>query len=178
MARKPKDNVKGEKKPLFVPPSRDVPVTIETVRNPEILAEIKDYATQGYTQRQIASALMVAEATLYSWTKRFPEVRDVILEGNKVADDRVEYSLYEMCFPHEEREVVIEKDASGAVVKQTVRTKHIPANVTAIQYWLQNRRRDTWKNHTSLEFNGNTSIPVSIVYDLDTKKEPSLDEGQ
>ena len=177
MARKKvKDNVDGQKKPLFVPPSRDMPVTIETVRNPEILAEIKDYATQGYTQRQIASALMVTEATLYNWSKRFPEVREVILEGNKVADDRVEYSLYEMCFSHEEREVTIEKDEDGRVVKQIVRTKHIPANVTAIQYWLQNRRRDTWKNHTALEFSGNTSIPVSIVYDLDTKKEPSLDD--
>ena len=85
-------------------------------------------------------------STLYTWSKKYPEVKDAITEGRKVADDRVEYSLYDMCFSHEEREVVIEKDATGNVVKQIIRTKHVPANVTAIQYWLQNRRRDTWKN--------------------------------
>lgn len=172
MPRKPKNPLK--KPEIKVPPSRDMPVTAEMVRTPAILEEIKDYAKEGCTLEQIAGRLMISKSTLYNWTKKYPEVKDVILEGNRVADDRVEQSLYEMCFSHTEREITVEQDPTGAVLKQVIRTKYIPANVQAIQYWLQNRRRDDWKSHQSLEFHAESSVPVQIVYDLDTKKEPSI----
>lgn len=179
MPRKVKDDVKGQLKPIkVVPPSRDTPVTIETVREPAILQEIEEYAKEGCTLKQIASRLMVHSDTLYKWSKRFPEVEAVLKEGFKVADDRVEQSLYDLCFPHDEREITIEKDENGNVVRQTIRTKHIPANATAIQYWLQNRRRDDWKARQSLEFSGTSAVPVQIVYDLQSKKEPSLDKKE
>lgn len=79
-----------------------------------------------------------------------------------------------MCFSHDEKEIVIEKDATGNVVKQVIRTKHVPANVTAIQYWLQNRRRDEWKNRQEHEFSGESILPVQIVYDLEEKERPTL----
>lgn len=176
MPRKTKKSVDGQKKPLIeVNPCRDMPVTQDTVTNPEILQEILEYAKSGCTLEQIAHRLLVHKDTLYKWTRKFPEVKEVILEGNKVADDRVEMSLYEMCFPHDEREITIEKDASGQVIKQVIRTKHIPANATAIQYWLQNRRHNDWKSHQSLEFTGNTQVPVNIIYDLNTKDKPAIE---
>ena len=177
MAKKVKKSVDGQKKPeVTINPSRDVPVTYETVTQPAILDEIREYAVSGLTMQQIAHRLLVNTSTLYNWTKKYPELKDVILEGQGVADDRVELSLYEMCFPHDEREITIEKDASGQVVKQTIRTKHVPANVTAIQYWLQNRRRTDWKSHQSLEVASSTSAPLRIIYDLDTKEKPDIED--
>lgn len=180
MPRKtPKDNVNGQKKPVkVVPPSRDTPVTFETVREPAILEEIKEYALEGCTLEQIANRLLVNRTTLYNWSVKYPEVKAVLSEGFKVADDRVEQSLYDLCFPHDVKEIIIEKDTNDNIVKQVIRTKHIPANATAIQYWLQNRRRDTWKSHQSLEVSGNSTIPVQIVYDLPTKSKPSIDDGK
>ena len=176
MPKKTKDNVKGEPKPVRkVNPSRDLPVTMEQVKDPAILNEIKEYAISGLTLEQIATRLLITRQTLYNWTKKIPELREVINEGKNIADDRVEMSLYEMCFPHDEREVEVEKDASGQVIKQKIRTRHYEPNVTAIQYWLQNRRRDIWKNHQSLEFSGNSSVPVQIVYDLNTKDKPVIE---
>lgn len=173
----PLDNVKGQKKPILEPPpSRDMPVTYETVRNPAIIKEIQEYATNGLTLEQISRRLRVTTCTLYSWSKKYPEVRDAILEGKRVADDRVEYSLYEMCFAHDEKEIVVEKDENGNITKQIIRTKHIPANVTAIQWWLQNRRKDTWQNRQHVDLAGNSAVPVQIVYDLQTKSKPSTDE--
>jgi len=176
MGRPPKKSVAGQPKPLVkVNPSRDMPVTAETVKNPEILQEILEYAKEGCTLEQIAHRLLVHKDTLYKWTRKFPEVKAVILEGNKVADDRVEMSLYEMCFPQEVKEITVEQDPNtGAVIKQVIRTKHIPANATAIQYWLQNRRKDVWKNHHSLEFQGESTVPINIVYDLNTKEKPDI----
>lgn len=175
MGRKPKKSVDGEPKPTkIINPSRDMPVTSETIKDPAILAEIKDYATEGLTLEQIATRLLVTRQALYNWTKKFPEVKEVIMEGNKVADDRVEMSLYEMCFAHDEKEITVEQDSNGQIIKKVIRTKHVPANVTAIQYWLQNRRRDDWKNHQSLEFNGGSNAPVQIIYDLNTKEKPDV----
>lgn len=173
--KKPKITVDGQPKPVVAVPSRDMPVTQETVTDPAILQEILEYAKSGCTLEQIANRLMVHKDTLYRWSKMFPEVKEVILEGNKVADDRVEMSLYEMCFAHDVKEMIIEQDpVTGVILKKVIRTKHIPANATAIQYWLQNRRRDEWKSHQSLEFTGNTAVPVNIIYDLNTKAKPSI----
>ena len=175
MGKKPKKSVDGQPKPTrVINPSRDMPVTAETVKDPAILEEIKEYAKEGCTFEQIANRLLVTRQALYNWTKKFPEVKEVILEGNKVADDRVEMSLYDMCFAHDEKEITVEQDANGQIIKRIIRTKHVPANATAIQYWLQNRRKDVWKNHHSLEFQGDTSFPINIVYDLDTKKKPDI----
>lgn len=176
MPRKSKaKSINGTEIPTrVVPPSRDMPVTFETIRNPAILQEIKEYALQGCTMEQIAGRLLVTKQTLYQWTKKYQEVRDVILEGKRVADDRVEQSLYDLCFPHDEKEITIEKDENDNIVKTTIRTKHIPANVTAIQYWLQNRRRDEWKNQQTHEFTGSSAVPVQIVYDLQSKDKPAL----
>lgn len=157
-----------------VPKSRDVPVTQETVREPAVLEEIKGYALSGCTMEQIAHRLLITAQTLYKWTKKYPELNDVILEGKRVADDRVEQSLYDMCFGYDVREVTVEKDEDGKVVKQVIRTKHIPPSATAIQYWLQNRRTNDWKSHQSLELHGKSDVPISIVYDLNTKKEPTI----
>lgn len=162
----------------IIPPSRDTPVTFETVRTPAILEEIREYAKSGCTLEQIAHRLLVTKATLYNWTKKYPELKEVILEGNQVADDRVEQSLYDMCFGYDVREVTVEKDTDGNVIKQVIKTKHIPPNATAIQYWLQNRRRDDWKSHQSLEFHGKSEVPIQIVYDLDTKSKPSIAEKE
>ena len=157
-----------------VPPSRDMPVTIDTVTNPAILQEIKEYAVSGCTMEQIANRLMVNVATLYRWTNRYVELRDVIIEGKTVADDRVEQSLYDMCFGHDEKEVVVEKDGNNVITKQTIRSRHVEPDVRAIQMWLQNRRPDIWKNRQQLELQKSTEAPFAIVYDLNTKAEPSI----
>ena len=165
----------GKKLPeRVVPPSRDVPVTADSVQTPAILEEIKGYALEGCTMEQIAHRLLITTQTLYNWTKKYPELKSVILEGKQVADDRVEQSLYDMCFGYDVREVTIEKDTDGNIIKQVIKTRHIPPSATAIQYWLQNRRVDNWKSHQSLELHGKSDIPIQIVYDLDTKAKPSI----
>lgn len=177
MPRKKKslEQVLGEPIPTHVvPPSRDRPVTYETVTQPAILEEIKEYATSGCTMSQIASRLLVSKQTLYTWSKKYPELNAVISEGKKSADDRVEESLYELCFPRDVKEVEVEKDGQGTIIRQKIKTKHYPANPIAIQFWLQNRRKEDWKNQQTMELTGESRFPVQIVYDLDKKEKPDI----
>lgn len=148
----------------------------EYIQSEEGLKRLADMARAGKTMGEMASAFGVCRNTLYNWTKRYPIVTDTICEGKRSADDRVEESLYESCFGRSEREITIEKDENGTVVKQSIRTRYIPPNVTAIQYWLSNRRNDVWKARQQLEFSADSVLPIVIRDDLDTVKEVNLNE--
>ena len=140
--------------------------TLERLQTEEGQAELLELSRSGKTMAEIAKALGITRATLYAWSKKYPEIQHSLSEGKKVADDRVEQSLYESCFGHTEKEITIEKDGEGNVVKQIVRTKYVPPNVTAIQYWLSNRCNDKWKARQQLEISGDSKLPIMFVNNI------------
>ena len=142
------------------------------------LAELTDLSKSGKTLAEISEHFGIVRTTLYMWSKKYPQIQSALSEGKKVADDRVEQSLYEACFGRTEKEVTIEKDRDGNVIKSTVRTRYYPANITAIQYWLSNRRNDMWKARQQLEMTGDSALPVMFVNDIPNpydKKEDTND---
>lgn len=140
----------------------------------EGLERITQLAREGKTLSEIATELDITRMTLYRWSKSSNELQSALTEGKKVADARVEDSLYEQCFDRPTLEETIEYDSQGAVVKRTVRKRVIPANVTAIQYWLANRSEGKWKARQQLELTGSTNAPVVFVNDMPRKTDESL----
>lgn len=138
----------------------------EYFQTEEGLEELTEQSKSGKTLAEIAEHFGINRTTLYMWSKKYPEMQSALSDGKKVADDRVEQSLYEACFGRTEKEVTIEKDAEGNVVKSVIRTRYYPANITAIQYWLANRRNDTWKARQQLEVTGDSVVPVMFVNDI------------
>lgn len=138
----------------------------EYFQTEEGLNELMQLSKEGKTLAEIASHFGITRGTIYAWSKKNPEIQSALSEGKRVADDRVEQSLYESCFGRTEKEVTIEKDAEGNVVKSVVRTRYYPPNITAIQYWLSNRRNDTWKARQQLEFAPDSKLPVMFVEDI------------
>lgn len=132
----------------------------------EGLNELTQLSKEGKTLAEIASHFGITRSTIYAWSKKNADIQSALSEGKRVADDRVEQSLYEACFGRSEKEVTIEKDAEGNVVKSVVRTKYYPANIQAIQYWLSNRRNDVWKARQQLEFSADTKLPIMFVEDI------------
>lgn len=165
-----------------MPQSKRTDELQEYFQSKEGLEELSELSKTGKTLAEISEHFGINRTTLYMWSKRYPEMQSALSEGKKVADDRVEQSLYEACFGRTEKEVTIEKDADGNVIKSVVRTRYYPANITAIQYWLSNRRNDTWKARQQLELSGASALPVMFVEDIpnpfknkdnDESKEPS-----
>jgi transposase-like protein len=138
----------------------------EYLQSKKGLNEITEQSRSGKTLAEISEHFGIARTTLYTWSKKYPEIQSALSEGKHVADDRVEQSLYESCFGRTEKEVTVEKDRDGNVIKSIVRTRYIPPNITAIQYWLSNRRNDTWKARQQLEFAPDTKLPVMFVEDI------------
>lgn len=143
---------------------------------PEGIEEARQLALEGKTLSQIAEHFHVTRNTLYIWTKTNAELRSALVEGKKVADERVEDSLYEQCFDRPMREETVEYDAQGHVVRTTTKTKVIPASVPAIQYWLANRSEGKWKARQQLEVVGDPAKPVVFVNDV-PRVPPSEDDA-
>lgn len=139
----------------------------------EGLDHVLELSKKGLTLNEIATQLGMTRNTLYIWSKKNPRLQASLDEGRKVADDRVVESLYESCFTRTEKTITVEKDEKGNVVRTTVKTQVIPANVTAIQYWLSNRQGATWKARQQLELSAESALPLVIRDDLDTTKEQS-----
>lgn len=140
----------------------------------EGLAKVLELSRSGCTQEEIAREFGITRQTLFHWSKANTQLREAILEGKKVADERVEDSLYEQCFDRPFVEETTEYDNEGRVVKRVVKKKVNPASVNAIQYWLANRSEGKWKARQQLELVGDATRPVVFINDV---PKPDLDLG-
>lgn len=138
----------------------------ERLLTEEGLKELTDLAREGKTIQEIASRYGITRKTFYQWSTKYPEINSALVEGKTIADERVEMSLYDCCFGHKEKEISVEQDADGNIIKRTIKEKYIPPNVQAIQYWLANRSNGKWKARQQLELTGDSVIPVRFIEDI------------
>ena len=82
------------------------------------LEEIKDWVRNGATDKVIAERLGISEDSFYEYKKKFPEFSEVIKKNKEICDAEVESALH--------------KAAVGG-------------NITAMIFWLKNRRPDKWR---------------------------------
>lgn len=83
------------------------------------IEEIEVWARSGLTQQQIAHNLGIGLTTLKDYMKKSPTIATTIRRGKEVADVQVENALYKAA---------------------------LNGNVSAIIFWLKNRRPDKWKD--------------------------------
>lgn len=139
----------------------------------EILNEISILVCAGWTREMVAKHFNITSYTLYTWSRTNADLKTVLIASSKIADEHVETSLYDSCFDRTVKEVTVETDANNDIIKTITKTRVIPANPTAIQYWLSNRANDRWKARQQLDIGttGTDAIPIKLVYDLDTPSE-------
>lgn len=110
---------------------------------PDGLTLLEGWARDGLTDEQIAHNMGINKATLYDYKNKFSDISDALKKGKEVVDYEVENTLLKRALGYDYQETKIEKsDKDGTKIVQTV--KHVPADVTAIIYWLKNRRRGKW----------------------------------
>lgn len=79
---------------------------------------LRKWAEDGATNDQIAGMIGIHRATFYRWIKRSGDIRDALKKGKEIADCQVENALYKTA---------------------------LAGNVTAMIFWLKNRRPDKWR---------------------------------
>ena len=96
---------------------------------PENLFLITMWARDGLTEEQIAKEKIgISRKTLSEWKNKFSDFGNALKRGKEVADYEVENSLFK-------------------AAKE--------GNVTAMIFWLKNRRRDKWRDKYEYEMESN-----------------------
>lgn len=88
-------------------------------RTPEQLTVLNGWARDGLSNEQIAHNMGIAASTLYKWAKEYPEIAEALKKGKEIVDYEVENALL---------------------------AKALGGDVTAMIFWLKNRRPDKWRD--------------------------------
>lgn len=117
------------------------------------------YALLGLTDQQMADVFGVATATLYKWQHEHPEFSEAIKAGKVDADAVVAQSMYRKAtgYTVEIDKVIKSPEGGQQVVKVML---HVPADTMAGIYWLNNRRRQNWRQRQ--EITGKDGEPIAI----------------
>lgn len=119
---------------------------------------VEAWARDGLVEKQIAHNLGIAVSTLNVYKNEHPELEEALARGKEVVDIEVENDLLKKCHGYNAkvkktfklREVEYDPD-TGKRVREYERLVdgydevHVPADITAIMFWLANRMRGKWQ---------------------------------
>ena len=110
------------------------------------LTLLQGWARDGLVDEQIAHNMGISCATLYDWKNRFPEICEALKKGKEVVDIEVENALLKRALGYDYDEVITEDGRETRRVR-----KHMAPDVTALIYWLKNRRPEAWRERRGEE---------------------------
>ena len=99
------------------------------------LTLIRGWARDGLTNDQIAHNMGIAAGTLYEWKSRYAELDEALKRSKEIVDYEVENALLKAA---------------------------LDGNVTAMIFWLKNRRVDKWRDRRDIESEGGLVVQHCI----------------
>lgn len=147
------------------------------------VTQIKGWARNGLTNEEIAQKIGITRKTLQIWRKKYPAIGDALKEGKEAADLVIEDSLYRRAqgytikvMKHMKIKNIVYDEETRKKIKEEEEIKeyfddlHIPADVTAIIFWLKNRKPKEWRNTPAVDIpeseNENYIIEMPAVIPL------------
>ena len=124
------------------------PTKYKAIYAREAYTQCREY---GYTHKDLAKYFKVTTSTITEWVKNFPEFSAQVKSGKDHFDtERVEASLLKRAlgYEYEERKIILEGEGEKRRIEKTV--KQFPPDVTAIIFWLTNRKPEIWKDRRNL----------------------------
>lgn len=109
----------------------------------------------GLTDEQIAENIGINRKTLYEWKNKYDLICNALKRGKVVFDSEAEQALHKAGVGYfvEEVETYI-TETNGVQTKRIKKNKKwIPPNVTALIFWLKNRKPDKWRDRKTQDIN-------------------------
>lgn len=130
---------------------------------------VKSYAPEaeklcslGANEVELAKHFSVSLAQIQLWCACHPDFRAAVAVGAAVADQRVALALYRRATGYDVEEPYTYTKKDGTPVAG-VRTRHVPPDPSAAQYWLENRAPEQWKRRVEVEHSGEVTTSVVRV---------------
>ncbi|MHC4334119.1 MAG: hypothetical protein ACYSTZ_00055 [Planctomycetota bacterium] len=139
----------GSKKVIHVDKSRKGAYDWEN--NTTIHNVVRNLASCGLPNEEIANLIGVRLATLQKRIKTVPQLEAALIEGKAHATQIMVGEMYKTAIGgHVYQEITEKINAKGAKTTQIV-TKESPPNAMLQMYWLNNRDPENWKTHRQLQ---------------------------
>lgn len=122
---------------------------------PDGLLRLEGWARDGLTDEQIAGNIGINPATLYKWIDKFGEIGEAIKKGKAPVDFQVENAMLKRAMGYDYEEVITEVYDNGKKHIRKVK-KHMPGDVTAMIFWLKNRKPDKWRDKPEMKEDSET----------------------
>jgi len=125
-----------------------------TNRFPE---RVEIMARSGMIEVDMAEQLGVSVPTFEAYKQKFPEFLKSLKRGKETVDDIVVAKLLTRALGYSYDETVKERiltkgeEKSYAMAITKVTTKHVHPDVTAMIFWLKNRRPDEWREQKHVD---------------------------
>ena len=116
------------------------------------LAKVKELAKRGWTDVEMAKFFGVHPSTWNEWKAKHAKFREALKEWKDGANERVVRSLYERAVGYTFVEAKVFHAEGKTTIVEVLR--HVPPDVKAQQYWLNNRDRENWRHHQYIEHEG------------------------
>ena len=131
----------------------------------EGLIKIEGWAKDGLTNKQIADNMGITTTTLYRWIKQSDKLNETLKRGKEVVDRQTENALLKRALGYEYEETTTMTSHDGKETTKTVK-KHIPPDITAIIFWLKNRKPKQWRDVNKIEVDKPIQVKQSTQIDL------------
>lgn len=106
----------------------------------EGLQQLRDMASAGLTDTQIAERMGIRRTTIYDWLRDYPDISDALAAGRALSDDAVEGAVHRAALGYYVDETTTVQDAAGDVVSTTTRRRWVRPDSRAMVAWLSRRR--------------------------------------
>lgn len=136
-------------------------MTRATKYEPTMCAAVRNYATLGATEQQIAKFLGVDRSTIVVWKAQHEDFAAAMAEGKEIADDQVELSLFRRANGYRHLAFKMFLHEGRVITKRYV--EHYPPDTTACIFWLKNRRREQWRDVREHDFKGKASLEQLVA---------------
>jgi hypothetical protein len=114
----------------------------------------------GISVDQCADVLGISLPVMYKWRKIHPDFAEAWAEGGVHADGKVANALLLKATGWEHQAEKIAIDAKDGSVVRVEYTEKFAPDTAAINLWLTNRQKETWKNQSSKEVTGPGGSPL------------------
>jgi len=138
----------------------------------EGLLKLEGWARDGLTDEQIAANMGIGTSTLYRWKNKHREIREALKKGKDAVDREVENALLRRALGYTYKEEAVTN--KGEVVEIT---RYEPPNVTAIIFWLKNRKPDVWRDKQDINLKGGVNQKVVVRFGGEKPADPGGDGG-
>lgn len=149
----------------------------DTYLTPENLKKITDWVSQGVTYETIAKNIGIAVSTFHLWINRYPELKKAVEGGAEGKTEVVMSAFFKLITGYKDTEVKVERYKMNGVVvendpkypiKETITTKVIPPNASAIIFYL--KCKCGWTEKAAVELVDKRENPMSELTTEELRK--------